>query len=40
MRVNFPLVLNKMTSYSALSWESAQSPGRMKTLGEKQKNHK
>jgi hypothetical protein len=29
-----------MNTYIAESWESAQSPGRMKTLGEKQKNHK
>jgi len=37
---NFPLVLNMMNSYIAPSWESTQSPGLIKTLGEKQKNHK
>jgi hypothetical protein len=37
---NFSLVLNKMNFYIALSWELAQSPSLIKTLGEKQKNQK
>jgi hypothetical protein len=37
LRENFQLVLNKMNSYIALSWDWAQSPGLIKTLGEKQK---